>query len=56
MVTLGALSLAELDGNAGPAATAAATTTEIKKSVFAEETIILRSPCQPVVPQVAVPR
>jgi hypothetical protein len=40
IVTTGGLSLPELDANAGPAATEAATTAEIKKSVLIEETII----------------
>lgn len=42
IVTLGALNLAELDGNAGPAATAADTRAEIKRSVFTEVFISLR--------------
>jgi len=40
MVTFGALTLAELDEKAGPAATAAAATTEIRKNALIEETII----------------
>jgi hypothetical protein len=40
IVTTGGLSLPELDASAGPAATEAATTAEIKKSVLIEETII----------------
>jgi hypothetical protein len=40
IVTTGGLSLAELDAKAEPAATEAATTVKIKKSVLIEETII----------------